>query len=201
MKSFIIASILFIATSGAGKRIGFGVGQTIGEHLLTPSLFTMRITIGKSFVIAPEVNFRYGSSDAGIDSIKTSTFGMGLESNLYYSLVKKEKTKFYGIGGIGFESSTEVREWYEHEYHPDTLVIKVEHTTSTSSQGLNLGLGLEHFLTNNLSLFISSLSNIKRTSEKIKEEKKGDTETMRDTSGFLFDFQNLKCCIYLIWYL
>ncbi len=199
MKSFIIISILFIATSVTGKRIGFGIGQTIGGHLLTPSLFTMRITLGKSFVIAPEVNFKYGSSDAGMDSIKTSDFAIGIESNFCYSLVNKEKTKFYGIGGVGFETSTETREYYK-TYYPDSLA-KVERTTSTSSQGLNLGLGLEHFLTKNLSFCISSLSNINRTSEEIKEMEDGDTETTRDTSAFLFDFQNLQCCIYLIWYL
>lgn len=201
MRNSILISIFFITSCGLGKNIGFGIGQTLGEHLLIPSLFTMRIQLSESFVVAPEIDFQYSSSEEAVDSIESSTYVVGLESNFHYSLVRRERTVFYGIGGIGFEISKDVSEWYEHQWYPDTLTIKVKHTTSKSSQGVNLGLGLEQFLTDNLSFLICSLSNLRRTTEKTDEKRNGETETLRDVSGFSLDFQNLKYCVYLIWYL
>jgi hypothetical protein len=199
MVNFIIASILFMTN----PNIGFGIGQTLGEHLLTPSLFTMRIRVGEFFVIAPEMNIKYSSHEAEIDSIKDSDLTFGIESNFHYAFIKRNRTGFYGIFGVGGELSKEISEWYEREYvHPDSFdVYEVKVTTTTNSYGVNLGLGMEQFLTNNLSIFISSVSNI--TLEDIKRDKKekGEKQTIFKNSGYTFDFQNLRCCIYLVWYL
>lgn len=201
MRGLILASIFFITSCGLGKSVGFGIGQTLGEHLLMPSLFTMRIPLGRSLVAAPEISFQYTSTEEEVDSIKGTDYVVGLESNFYYSVAKREKTTFYLIAGIGFELSKEVSEWYEHQWYPDTLTTKVKMTTLSSSQGLNLGLGLERFFTDNLSILICSLSNLRRMNEKVEEERNGETETLQDTSDISLDFQNLKCCIYLVWYL
>ena len=201
MKYLITASIFLVSTCGFGKTIGFGIGQTIGEHLLMPSLFTMRIPLGKSIVVAPEVSLEYRSSKEAVDSIDDSAYTVGLESNFYYPLAKREKTVFYAISGIGFELSKEVSEWYEHHWDPDSSATKVKYTTSSSLQGLNLGLGLEQSLTDNLSLLVSSLSNLARTTEKVEEERNGKTDVLQDASDFSLNFQNLKYCVYLIWYL
>lgn len=201
MKNLIFTSIFFITSCGFGKGIGFGVGQTLGEHLLMPSLFTMRIQLTQSLLVAPEVDFRYSTSDEAVDSIKGSTYAIGIESNFYYSVVKRERTSLFAIVGIGLEFSKETSEWYEHEWYPDTSTIEVKSTTSESSQGLNFGLGLEQSLTDNLSILISSLSNMMITKLKQEEERGGDRQTLQDTRDFILDFQNLKCCIYLVWYL
>lgn len=201
MKYLTVASVFLLATSGFGNTIGFGIGQTIGGHLLSPSLFTMRIPLGQLLVAAPEVNFEYRSSEEAAEKIECSGYTIGFESNFYYPLAKREKMVFYAIAGIGFEFSKESSEWYEYQWYPDTLTTKVKETTSSSSQGLNLGLSLEQSLTDNLSLLISSLSNLTRTTEKVEEERDGETDVMQDVSGFSVDFQNLKYCVYLIWYL
>jgi len=201
MRSPITALVLLVASCSFGKNIGFGIGQTIGEHLLTPSLFTMRIPLGQSMVVAPEVNFQYNSSDETVDSINGSAYTIGMESNFYYSVARREETAFYAIAGMGVEFSREVSEWYEHDWYPEPFTTKVKQTTSISSQGLNLGLGLERSFTDNLSLLICTLSNLTRTTEKVEEKRNGETEVLEDVSDWSLDFQNLKYCVYLIWYL
>ncbi|OYD17335.1 hypothetical protein CH333_01110 [candidate division WOR-3 bacterium JGI_Cruoil_03_44_89] len=195
MVHFILLSLV-IATQ---PKVGFGIGQTLGSHLLTPSLFTMRVPLGESFVIAPELNFAYSSSDAEIDSVTGSNYTVGIEGNLHYAILKRNKTSLYGIGGIGFKISKDTRNWYEHWY-PDSLV-EIEEVTSSHSYGINLGLGMEQFLRDNLSIYISSLSNITRTSEEKERKRDGEEETIRKNTDLSLDFQNLKCCIYLIWYI
>ena len=201
MKYLIVTAMFLVSTCGFGRTIGFGVGQTIGGHLLTPSLFTMRVPLGKSFVAAPELNFEYSTSEEAVDSAETSAYTIGVESNFYYSIAEREKTVFYAIGGVGFEFSRDVLEWYEYEWYPDSLTIKVKQTVSSSSQGLNLGLGLEQFFTDNLSLLVCTLSNLKRTTEKVEETRNDEAEILQDASDFSLDFQNLRYCVYLIWYL
>jgi hypothetical protein len=197
MGNLIIALVLF----AVNPNIGFGTGQILGEHLLMPSLFTMRIGIGKSFVIAPEVNVNYSSQEEEIDSTKGSDLTLGVEANFHYALLKRKKTGFYGIFGGGGEFSKRISEWYEHEWgEPDSL-YEVKRTTTTHSYGLNLGLGIERFLTDNLSVCVSSLSNVTMQDEKAEKEEKGEKEITYRNSGYSFDFQNLKCCVYLIWYI
>jgi len=195
MGNLIIVSFLF----SANPNIGFGVGQTLGEHLLMPSLFTMRIGVREPFVIAPEVDIEYSSQEAEIDSTKDTDLSLGVECNLHYAFLRRGKTKFCGIFGVGANISKEVFEWYEHEWG-DSL-YKVKQTTTTYCYGLNLGLGMEQFLTDNLSIYISSLSNISFQDETREKQAKGETQTIHRRSGYCVDFQNLKCCIYLIWYL
>lgn len=194
MFSLIVVSALLMASPG----IGFGVGQTLGHDLLMPSLFTVRIGVGESFLIAPEVNVSYSTLEADIDSTKDSDFVFGVESNLYRAFWKKERTAFYGIFGAGFEISRGTSDWYEY-IAPDS-VQRVQQTTNSHTYGLNLGLGAEQLLTENLAVSINSLSSITLEGEKRERERNGDKETLYDRSGYSFDFQNLQCNIYLIWY-
>jgi hypothetical protein len=198
----VIHFLLLSLALASQPKIGFGIGQTLGSHLLAPSLFTMRVPIGKSFIIAPELNFAYSSSDAEIDSVTGSNYTVGIEGNLHYAILKRNKTSLYGIGGIGFETSKDTRNWYEHQYWwPSDSLVEVEEVTSSHSYGINLGLGMEQFLRDNLSIYISSLSNITRTSEEKERKRDGEEETIRKNTDLSVDFQNLKCCIYLIWYI
>ncbi len=179
-------------------KIGFGFGQTLDGHLLIPSLFTMRVSLGESFVIAPELNFTYSSSDAEIDSVTGSGYTAGIEGNLYYSILKKKDMGFYGIGGFGFGMSRNTRIWYQRDWES---LWKVEETTSSKFYGVNLGLGMEQFLIDRLSICISSMSNITLTYEETKRKLNGEEKTIRKNRDLSIDFQNLRCCIYLIWYI
>lgn len=195
MVSLVVVSALICAS----PSVGFGVGQTLGDHLLTPTLFTMRVGVGKSLVIAPEVNVRYSHSDDDIDSTEWSDLALGVESNFYRAFWKGDRTGFYGVLGVGAELSRETSQYYEHHY-PDS-VYSVKETVDTRVYGLNLGLGIEHFFRNNLSLCITSLSNILYESEKSEREWNGQKAVSYDRSGYSFDFQNLRCNIFLVWYL
>lgn len=201
MKGLIIILLLAQIGSNDGERkIGFGFGQTLGEHLLTPSLFTMRIKSGESFYIAPEVNFNFSSSEDKIDSHESSTTLIGVETNIFRVMKRKERTRLYGIFGVGFERYKTTSKWYVWEWLEGENV-KVERTNLRTTLGGNLGLGFERFLTSNLSLNINSISNFNAVWEKTEEDREGEKETLEDSFGFSIDFQNLKCCIYLIWYM
>ncbi len=198
MGNLLFVSVLLLAN----PKVGFGIGQTLGENLLKPSLFTMRIGIGESFIIAPEVDINYSSQEAKVDSLKDSYFTFDAESNFHYAFSKTKKTGFYGIFGLGTKIYKELSEWYEKEFTADSIIVyKIKETTNRTSYGINLGLGIEQFITKNLSFSISSLSNITMNNEKREKERKEEKETIYKSSGYSFDFQNLKCNIYLIWYL
>jgi len=200
MKGLIIILLLAQIGSNDGERkIGFGFGQTLGEHLLTPSLFTMRIKSGESFYIAPEVNFNFSSSENKIDSHESSTTLIGAETNIFRIMKGKERTRLYGIFGVGFERYKTTSKWYEWEWLGED--VKVERTNLRTTLGGNLGFGFERFLTSNLSLNINSISNLNAVWEKTEEDREGEKETLEDSFGFTIDFQNLKCRIYLIWYM
>ena len=192
-------SILLILMLANQPKIGFGLGQTLGRHLLTPSQFTMRVPLGESFVISPELKCAYSSSDAEIDSVSSSDFIIGLEGNLHYAIFKKDNTCFYGIGGIGFKISRDTKNWYEHSYL-DSLV-EIKEISSYHSYGINLGLGMEHFLKDNLSIYISSLSDITTNYEETERKENGEKETIERKNYLSLNLQNLKSCIYLIWYI
>lgn len=195
MISLLVVSALVMA----GPGLGFGVGQTLGGHLLMPSLFTMRIGAGEPFIIAPELNVSYSSDEDDIDSTKGSDFVFGLESNFHRAFWKKGGTGFYGIFGLGVEISKQTSQWYEYVY-PDSA-YRLDETTDSRTFGLNLGLGMEQFFRDNLSVCMSSLSNLSIESQKRKREENGLKTVIFDRSGYTFDFQNLRCNIYLVWYL
>lgn len=189
--------ILLALMLAAQPKIGFGIGQTLPGHLLVPSLFTMRIPLGKSFVIAPELNFAYSAYDGEVGNVTGAYYTIGIEGNLSYRILKREGMRLYAIAGIGFELSRDRKEWYEGTHWPRLI----EELDSSHSYGLNLGLGMEQFLRTNLSIYIASLSNIRVSYRKMERTELEETVTIREDRDFSINFQNLRCAIYLIWYI
>lgn len=193
MVSVMVVSALIIASPG----IGFGVGEKLGEYLLAPSFFTVRIPIGESFVIAPDIDLGYYHQEEDADSAMEYEYTYGVGCNLYRALWKRERTELQGIIGAGFEISKGADEYYVSS--ADTL-YHLKWTTSSHIYSIAYGLGMEQFLTDNLSFWIGSLSYFTMRGRKGEHKVDGETTYLYDRSSYSLGFENTQGHIYLIWY-
>jgi len=193
MVSVMVVSALIIASPG----IGFGVGEELGEYLLAPSLFTVRIPIGESFVIAPDIDLGYYHQEGDGDSAMSYVLNLGVGCHLHRVLWKRERTGLHGIIGPRFEMSKGSDEYYVSS--PDTL-YHLKWTTDSHTYSFAYGLGMEQFLRDNLSLWIGSLSFITVKGRRTELEEDGETTYLYDRSSYSLGFDNMQAYVYLIWY-
>lgn len=188
---------LVLATS---PTIGFGVGQTLGGHLLTPTLFTMRYVVTPKLVVAPELSFEYTSSASVTDSVWSSNLVIDIETNLYCCWHKYINTRSYFIWGMGVRSEHEWDKWYEYPppFSHDTT-YEVKQTTYATSYKVNVGLGLERYITHTVSVCIATISNVRYEISETRREERGEERVSR-CDEWKIDFHNLMCVLYLILY-
>jgi len=140
-----------------GGKIGFGVGPapiTVDfkpGSILEPALFGMRVGISNFIIVEPKILFTQIGLEDKTDTTNTMKYSasiMGICERTLFTLKSKEKSNLYGTVGLGFGNVTGNIE------PEDTLVTKQK--LSGMLYGVSLGLALEHFITPNFSVFISS---------------------------------------------
>jgi len=199
MKRIVLVLALLFAVqtvwaADMSNKVGFGIGQAIpGGELLSPSYFTMRVGLMPGMVLAPELFLLMVSEDSKVDTVKTSQSNIGLGIGVLFRVLGTNTTNLYGIGGFGFEMDKATTEDYS-EGNPSKL------TSSQSAFGLDLGLGLEHFVTNTLAVNLNTLSGLSKYSSKTEQEVGPTTTTLVERSGLSFGLKNIDCKLYVIWY-
>ena len=189
----LLLPMLLLATDN--HKVGFGIGQTLGNYLLSPSLFTMRFRIKPSYYIAPEINFVFDNQSSNNDSTKSSRNLYGFELNNYLYFSRNPAANIIGILGVGVESDKTKDEFYEY-YYPNE---KVSITSNKQTYAFNFGMGYEKFLRPSLSLNLNTISSISFYNEKIITERNAVSQTEK-FKGRNFNLKNLDLTIFLIWY-
>ncbi len=198
MKKFvaIIAAVIVIGGTASAvdmnKKIGFGVGPYPGGSIWEPAYFSMRVGVGP-VVIEPSVLYSLYTSDNEIDSLKITNSDIGFSIRGLFPFIKKEKSNLYGTFGFGFDMLKDIYDYYT------TSSSKI--TNSTTTYGIPLGLALEHFVTPNFSVCISSENFFGGSSEENKMESGGQTTTTKEPSITNILLGNLYFSLMFFWYL
>ncbi|MDD2891266.1 MAG: hypothetical protein PHE49_11615, partial [bacterium] len=119
--------------------------------ILDPDFFGMRVGISNFIIVEPKILFTQIGAENKTDTantIKYSASIMGICERTLFTLKSKEKSNLYGTVGLGFGNVTGNIE------PEDTALTKT--TFSGMLYGVSLGLALEHFITPNFSVFLSS---------------------------------------------
>ncbi len=108
------------------QKVGFGIGQTIGNSFLSPSLFTMRFKLKPSFYIAPEINILMDNSSSKGDSVKSSENLYGIEMNGYFKFSRVAEANLLTILGFGLEYHKTRDEYYSGYYPSEKYITKTD---------------------------------------------------------------------------
>lgn len=149
----IVATALIIGSTAyavdMGGKIGFGVGPVPGSSILEPSFFSMRVGIINPLVVEPWFLYYSDVSDDKYDTLKTTNTDIGVGVRALFAFLSKDKSNLYATFGFGVEIPKTVVEDY-------SVGTPAELTTSEMGYSVYLGLSLEHFVTPNFSVAISS---------------------------------------------
>lgn len=181
-KLFAIVALAAVIGSSAyavdmGGKIGFGVGPVPQlTSILQPCYFSMRVGVINPLVVEPWFLYYSNAKDVVIDPVpssdttKTTVSNLGLGVRTLFAILAKEKSNLYATFGFGFNMPKVIVDDYSDG--------PSKHTTTTSEMYyiVFLGLELEHFLTNNFSIAISTEGGFSGGSSK-EETKAGTTTT------------------------
>lgn len=131
MKKFIpLFLILFISTALAVDmkgKIGMGAGWTVNSEIFAPNAVITKYGLDENLVLEPSLTFSYDKNGEG-------NYLFDLKLLFAYALMAHEKTNLYAKAGIFFG------------------MLK---TPKTTSFGIPLGLGLEHFISDHFAVDIN----------------------------------------------
>jgi len=197
MKKIVVAVALVVLVSGLyavdmGGKIGFGLGIYQGGSILTPQVLSTKVGIFGPLAIEPKLLFATSSFDLKSDSTKINLLETTFGLDALITLKSRATTNIYGIGGARFG----IVKLEMEDYHSYDGKI----TSSGNIFGLNMGVGLEHFITESFSVDIRTLSGFDMTSAKIETKTGTVTETVMELSGYGVELGNTLFMASLFWY-
>lgn len=121
---FLILAVSMVFAVDMSGKMGVGVGWMVGSDAFAPNVVILKKALGEKLVLEPVLNFWYTKNG-------DANYNFDLQALFAFAIMAHEKTNFYAKAGISFG------------------MMK---TPKTTSFGIPLGLGLEHFISEHFSV-------------------------------------------------
>jgi opacity protein-like surface antigen len=199
MKKIVVTILLVFVVSQASAATWVGFGNYIPSSdttygllsALTPRVVAVRT--GDKILVEPSVGIRYShfsnkrNTPGPIDTFDLDSTLLNFEVKGIFPFISDERLSFYGFAGVGFAFGSE-KTTYKQDFGG---IVKGDYDKeSTVGFVLPLGLGLQVYISKNVSMAFDFESGI-TVNRSTAEQKRGNTTTdLGNTSEFDIALQN-----------